>query len=73
VTRAIFAGERGAPRDAVLLNAAAAIAAFDGELQLTVHERILKSLKKAETAVDSGKASVLLASWVALSNQLIAG
>jgi anthranilate phosphoribosyltransferase len=73
VTKAIFAGERGAPRDAVLLNAAAAIAAFDGELQLTVHERISKSLKKAETAVDSGKASVLLDSWVALSNKLIAG
>jgi len=73
VTKAIFAGERGAPRDAVLLNAAAAIAAFDGELQLTVHERILKSLKKAETAVDSGKASILLDSWVARSNQLIAG
>lgn len=73
VTKAIFAGERGAPRDAVLLNAAAAIAAFDGELQLTVHERILKSLKKAETAVDSGKASILLDSWAALSNQLIAG
>ena len=31
ITKAIFAGERGAPRDAVLLNAAAAIAAFDGE------------------------------------------
>ena len=28
ITKAIFSGERGAPRDAVLLNAAAAIAAF---------------------------------------------
>jgi len=73
ITKAIFAGERGAPRDAVLLNAAAAIAAFDGELSLTVHERISKSLKKAEAAVDSGKAGALLDSWVVLSNQLIAG
>lgn len=71
ITRAIFAGERGAPRDAVLLNAAAAIAAFDGEPDLSVHERISKSLKRAESAVDSGEAANLLASWVKLSNQLI--
>lgn len=72
VTRAIFAGERGAPRDAVLLNAAAAIAAFDGDFQISVHERLSKSLAKASEAVDSGKANELLNSWVTLSNKLIA-
>jgi anthranilate phosphoribosyltransferase len=71
VTKAIFAGERGAPRDAVLLNAAAAIAAFDGDFQLSVHERLSNSLRKASDAVDSGKASSLLDSWIALSNKLI--
>lgn len=72
ITKAIFAGELGAPRDAVLLNAAAAIAAFDGEFDLGIHERISKSLMKAAGAVDSGKASDLLDSWIKLSNQLAA-
>ena len=72
ITKAIFAGELGAPRDAVLLNAAAAIAAFDGEFDLSIHVRISKSLMKAAGAVDSGKASELLDSWIKLSNQLAA-
>jgi anthranilate phosphoribosyltransferase len=72
ITKAIFAGELGAPRDAVLLNAAAAIAAFDGEFDLGIHERISKSLTKAAGAVDSGKARDLLDSWIKLSNQLAA-
>ena len=70
ITKAIFAGERGAPRDAVLLNAAAAIAAFDGEFELSIHERLSKSLKKATESVDSGKANSLLGEWVLLSNKL---
>ena len=70
ITSAIFAGEHGAPRDAVLLNAAAAIAAFDGELHLNLHERISKSILKATQAVDSGAASTLLTNWVKLSQEL---
>lgn len=72
ITKAIFAGERGAPRDAVLLNAAAAIAAFDGESELSIYERLNRSLVKATESVDSGRASVLLESWVLLSNKLSA-
>lgn len=72
ITRAIFAGERGAPRDAVLLNAAAAIAAFDGEFELSIHERLSKSLKKATESIDAGKASSLLSEWILLSNKLAA-
>ena len=72
ITSAIFAGERGAPRDAVLLNAAAAIAAFDGEFELSIHERLSKSLVKAVESVDSGKANSILESWVILSNKLAA-
>ncbi len=70
ITKAIFAGERGAPRDAVLLNAAAAIAAFDGETEHTIQERITSSLAKAVTAVDSGAASELLGKWITLSQEL---
>jgi anthranilate phosphoribosyltransferase len=70
ITKAIFAGERGAPRDAVLLNAAAAIAAFDGEFELSLHERLSRSLKKATESIDAGQANSLLDQWVLLSNKL---
>jgi anthranilate phosphoribosyltransferase len=70
ITRRIFAGERGAYRDIVLLNAAVTIAAFDGELELDIHERISKSLQRAEVAVDSGAATELLLKWAALSNEI---
>jgi anthranilate phosphoribosyltransferase len=40
ITRSIFSGEKGAPRDAVILNAAAAIAAYDGEFSKTLHYRM---------------------------------
>jgi anthranilate phosphoribosyltransferase len=72
ISRRIFAGERGAPRDAVLLNAAAAIAAFDGELTLDIKERLTKGLARAQKAVDSGAASELLTKWAALSQELSA-
>jgi len=72
ITKAIFAREKGAPRDAVLLNAAAAIAAFDGDMSQGIHERISKSLTKAITAVDSGAAADLLNRWVVLSQSLSA-
>jgi anthranilate phosphoribosyltransferase len=70
ITKAIFAGEKGAPRDAVLLNAAAAIAAFDGQVGKSIHERISASLIKASAAVDSGAATNLLTRWVTLSQEL---
>jgi anthranilate phosphoribosyltransferase len=70
ITKAIFAGEKGAPRDAVLLNAAAAIAAFDGDTSQSIHQRISASLIKASAAVDSGAATNLLAKWVTLSQEL---
>ena len=70
ITNSIFAGEKGAPRDAVLLNAAAAIAAFDADAGLGIHERISSALVKATEAVDSGAATNLLQSWVRLSQEL---
>ena len=71
ITKAIFNGEKGAPRDAVLLNAAAAIAAFDGEKELGIHERLNKSLKKAASAVDSGAAESLLEQWALLTQEIV--
>jgi anthranilate phosphoribosyltransferase len=71
ITTAIFNGETGAPRDAVLLNAAAAIAAFDGESDVGIHERMSKSLAKASSALDSGATRQLLKEWVAFSQSLV--
>ncbi len=70
ITTAIFAGERGAPRDAVVLNAAAAIAAYDGQFELSVHDRMSHGVEKAIKAIDSGAASILLAKWAQLSQSL---
>ena len=70
ITRAIFNGELGAPRDAVLLNAAAAIAAFEGDISADIHTRIAAGLKRAMDAVDSGKATQLLSNWATLTQNL---
>ncbi|MBP6147589.1 MAG: anthranilate phosphoribosyltransferase [Candidatus Planktophila sp.] len=70
IARRILAGERGAPRDIVLLNTAVTIAAFDGELDLSLHERIAKSLPRAINAIDSGAATSLLEKWAALSTEI---
>ena len=73
ITNSIFSGEKGAPRDAVLLNAAAAIAAFDGDTGIGIHDRLSASLSKAAKAVDSGAAANLLSKWVTLSQKLAKG
>lgn len=70
ISSAIFAGERGAPRDAVILNAGAAIAAFEGDLDSDIKERITAGVRRAEKAVDSGAARDLLEKWAALTQEI---
>jgi anthranilate phosphoribosyltransferase len=70
IALAIFAGEKGACRDAVLLNAAAAIAAFDGQWDLSIHQRLEKSLAKATDALDSGATTALLVKWASLTQEI---
>ena len=70
ITSAIFAGERGAPRVAVVLNAAAEIAAYEGNMDLSLHERMSIGIEKAITAIDSGAAADLVVKWAALSQRL---
>ena len=72
VTRAIFNGERGAPRDAVALNAAAAIAAYKGEFDKSLQERMKDGYALAIEAIDSGATNQLLSNWVAVSQRLSA-
>jgi anthranilate phosphoribosyltransferase len=70
VTRRILKGEQGAPRDAVALNAAAAIAAFKGDFSLSVEQQLANGWVKANAAIDSGAANNLLAVWSNLTQEL---
>ncbi|MGY1738559.1 anthranilate phosphoribosyltransferase [Geodermatophilus sp. SYSU D00684] len=68
VFRRVLDGERGPVRDAVLLNAAAALAAFDergGELG----DLLGAGIARAAAAVDDGRAAALLDRWVAVSRE----
>ena len=66
VFRRVLGGERGPVRDAVLLNAAAALAAFD-ERAGRLHDALAAGLARAAAAVDDGRAAALLERWVAVS------
>ncbi|MFH8615878.1 anthranilate phosphoribosyltransferase [Streptomyces sp. NPDC017979] len=67
VAHRVLAGERGPVRDAVLLNAAAALVALEpGDAPLP--EQIAAAMGRAAEAVDSGAASDALARWVRATN-----
>ncbi|MFC4335648.1 anthranilate phosphoribosyltransferase [Salininema proteolyticum] len=74
VARSLFSGERGPVRDAVLLNAAVAIAAaasHDSGADLSDdsvrHEAVSVGLQRAAGAVDSGSAADLVDRWAAFT------
>jgi anthranilate phosphoribosyltransferase len=71
VARRMFAGESGAVRDAVLLNAAAALVAHDG-LTGDLDRALQSGLDRAAKAVDSAAASALLERWIEVSSRLAA-
>ncbi|MEQ6901150.1 anthranilate phosphoribosyltransferase [Nocardioides sp. YIM 152588] len=67
VVRRVLAGERGPVRDAVLLNAGAALAVYD-EPGAPVMESLARGLERAAAAVDSGAADAALQRWVAAAS-----
>ncbi|MGW6446967.1 anthranilate phosphoribosyltransferase [Lentzea sp. NPDC055074] len=69
VVRDLVAGRTGSVRDAVLVNAAGAIAAHGG-FSDDLHADLTASLSRAADAIDSGKAAALLSRWVELSQAL---
>lgn len=69
VCRSFLGGSTGPVRDAVLLNAAAALAALSPSV-LPVAERLSATLPVAAEAVDSGAASAALDRWVSVSTRL---
>ncbi|MFE0338686.1 anthranilate phosphoribosyltransferase [Streptomyces sp. NPDC058955] len=67
VARRLLAGETGPVRDAVLLNAAAALTALEpGEG--TLAERLRAGIERAAESIDSGAARAALDRWIAASN-----
>lgn len=66
VVRRLVAGERGAVRDAVLLNAGAALAVYAGEPG-ELEDRLVAGIAQATEALDSGAAAATLDRWVAAS------
>jgi anthranilate phosphoribosyltransferase len=69
VARRLFAGETGPVRDAVLVNAAGAVAAFTGFGTDLVAD-LRAGLDQVAAAVDSGAAVTLVRRWAELSTSL---
>ena len=72
VVHSMLAGEIGAVRDIVLLNAAAGLVAFElandpAQSQINILDRFRSKMAVAAEAVDSGAATAKLAEWVAAS------
>ncbi|MFN3339691.1 MAG: anthranilate phosphoribosyltransferase [Dietzia sp.] len=68
VARELLAGKRGPVRDAVLLNSAAALVAFDGlDRGADLVTAMGSAIDRAARAVDDGEAAGLLDRWAAFS------
>ncbi|MEU9773345.1 anthranilate phosphoribosyltransferase [Streptomyces sp. NPDC047968] len=67
VARRLLGGETGPVRDAVLLNAAAALVALE-PTDGTLDEQLAAGVARAARSIDSGEARAALERWVAASN-----
>lgn len=73
IARELFAGTTGPVRDAVLLNSAGAIVAFEQQAPMTsaeLTEALGAAKDRAADAIDSGAAATLLDRWASLSTRL---
>ena len=68
--RRVLAGEPGPIRDAVLLNAAAALVALEGPDPDRLEDQLMAGLARAGAAVDGGGAEKVLASWVRITREV---
>jgi anthranilate phosphoribosyltransferase len=67
VVRDLLAGKPGPVRDAVLLNVAAGLAAFDGPRSGDLDDQLIDGMKRGAGAIDDGVAADLLDRWVGTS------
>jgi anthranilate phosphoribosyltransferase len=66
VARRVFAGEPVPVRDAVLVNAAAALAAHAG-LRGDLHDDLRSGIERAAAAIDSGSAAATMERWLSVA------
>lgn len=67
VVREVLDGKPGPVRDAVLLNAAAGLVAFDLDADGSLLDRMRAAFGRATESIDAGLAAGVLAKWTALS------
>ncbi|GAA2036118.1 anthranilate phosphoribosyltransferase [Yaniella flava] len=67
IVREMLAGETGPVRDAVLLNTAAGLTAYDSNASGHLFDRMRQNMKRAEESIDSGAAQKVLDNWVKVS------
>jgi anthranilate phosphoribosyltransferase len=67
VVREVLDGKEGAARDAVLLNAAAGLVAFDPGAEGTLLDRMRAAYARAAESIGSGAAAAVLEKWVSLT------
>ncbi|MFD0044020.1 anthranilate phosphoribosyltransferase [Pseudarthrobacter scleromae] len=67
VVRDVLAGKEGPARDAVLLNAAAGLVAFDENADGPFLDRMKTAFARAAESIDSGAAAAVLEKWVSLT------
>ena len=63
VFRRVIGGEKSPVRDAVLLNAAAGIAAFEAGTD-SLEDRLAHAMERAAESIDSGSAARVLEAWI---------
>jgi anthranilate phosphoribosyltransferase len=73
VARRVLAGESGPVRDAVLVNAAAALVAYDGipASDEELRDGLSAGIARAAEAIDSGAAATSLARWVEVAQSTL--
>jgi anthranilate phosphoribosyltransferase len=69
VVRRLLAGERGPVRDAVVLNAAAGVVAFEGPDPGALLAQVGAAMARCEAALDDGSGARTLENWIAASQR----
>jgi anthranilate phosphoribosyltransferase len=69
VVRRLLDGERGPVRDAVLLNAAAGVVAYEGPRAAGLAEQLAAAIARCEAALDTGAGASKLDAWIAASQR----
>lgn len=65
VVRDVLDGVHGPVRDAVLLNAAAGLVAYDESAEGSLNDRLGAAVARAAESIDSGAARLVLEKWIA--------